>query len=103
MPIERRSPPKPPETQSLLDELKREWELGEQSTNSEPRIILEERSKRSPLHIYVIWSKWENLSQLYRSEIIMDAAEKVLEPEDMIRITIAMGLTSEDELKRMGQ
>jgi hypothetical protein len=54
-------------------------------------------------HSYVIWDKWRGLSQLDRSEIIMDVAENLSGDKmlpDISLITVAMGLTPE-EAKRM--
>ena len=84
----------------LVDELYAEW-ARPNSTVSEP-VILEEKSRSGKLvHLYVVWSKWSPVDRVERSEIIMDAAQKKLSTDDLLEITIAMGLTP-DEAKNMG-
>ncbi len=56
---------------------------------------------RSPLHLYVIWNEWADLPQQTRSEIIMDAYEATQETPNIVRVTLAMGLT-QDEAQKMG-
>ena len=63
---------------------------------------MEEKGRDGKLvHVYVIWDKWSQVELGERSEIIMDAAEKVLPPHVAMGITIAMGLTS-DEAAHIG-
>jgi hypothetical protein len=71
------------------------------SPNTEP-IIFEEAGQGQRLaHVYVVWSRWADVDRVERSEIIMEAAERKLPAEDVLNITIAMGLTP-DEAIRMG-
>jgi hypothetical protein len=85
---------------ALVDDLYEEW-IRPNPTAHEP-VILEEKDRRNKLvHVYVIWSKWAHLDGIERSEIIMDAAEKKFAMQDLLEITIAMGLTP-DEAQGMG-
>ena len=88
------------ERQQLVRELASEW-LKPQPGAVEPQIALERTADGKPLHVYVVWSKWEHIDRVERSEIIMDAALAVLPPDDTYSITIAMGLTPA-EANRMG-
>ncbi|MDQ2730731.1 MAG: hypothetical protein M3Y56_03650, partial [Armatimonadota bacterium] len=63
-------------------------------------IIVEESGPNSPVHLYVIWSDWAELNQQERSEIIMEAFEDVNGLENVLNVTVAMGLTPV-EAKRM--
>lgn len=99
MPVRQITPTRSRDHDALVGELAAEWMTP--SGNPEP-IILEERGRdRKLVHVYVVWGKWQHLERIERSEIIMDAAEKKLSPDDVLNISIAMGLTP-DEAKRMG-
>lgn len=71
------------------------------SENGQPLIIIEGQDGE-PRHIYVIWDEWGELSQVDRSEVIMDVVDH-LAGEAVINdpVTVAMGLTSE-EARRFG-
>jgi hypothetical protein len=64
-------------------------------------VIVEERPPRGALHVYVVWNDpaWVELERQERSEVIIDAYEQK-QPDDAYKITIAMGLTS-NEADRM--
>lgn len=103
MPIKHRLERTRPETANELTRLlAREW--AGPSPEGQPLIILEGGS-HEPLHIYVLWDKWEGLSQTDRSEIIMDVVESVGLPAVGVSpdspVTVAMGLTTA-EARRMG-
>ena len=87
------------DSSELTEILKNEW-LNPQSGLAEPIVIEEESPQTQTLRLYVVWSKWAALSQQQRSEIVMDAfslvATKENRPQDVARVTIAMGLTRED-------
>lgn len=99
------------ETASRIGELQQrlaaEWKSPSASNVTEQPVILEENqplqfsSAHKPLRLYVIWEEWNDLTQLDRSEIIMEAFEKTHDLPDILRVTLAMGLTSA-EAKRMG-
>jgi hypothetical protein len=99
MPVRQFIPPRSSDYRTFVDELAAEWI--KPSRSDEP-LILEERGRDKKIeHVYVVWSKWHQVDRVERSEIIMDAAEKKLAPDEALNITIAMGLTP-DEARRMG-
>ena len=102
MPVKRRLRRTQPANASELTRLlHNEWTKPKKS--GQPLIIIE-GNKNEPLHIYVIWDKWGELTQTERSEIIMDVVDN-LAGDDRLPVdspvTVAMGLTKE-EAKRMG-
>ena len=58
------------EEAALCAELKDE--LDHPKDSGEPEIVIE-RPHPSTVHLFVIWSKWEDLEQMVRSRIILDA------------------------------
>ena len=100
MPVRSLNSTRSQEHEALVQELVTEWN-DPQSPHSEP-VILEERGRGNVLaHVYVVWSKWAHVDRVERSEIIMDAAERRLPVDQVLNITIAMGLTP-DEAQRLG-
>ena len=100
MPVKAFTQTQSPKYLALVDELYEEWSRPKPAAH-EP-VILEEKDRRNKLvHVYVIWTKWTQLDGIERSEIIMDAAQKRLPTDDLLEITIAMGLTPV-EAQRMG-
>ena len=84
----------------FVSDLAAEWSDAK-SANAEP-VILEEKDREGRLvHVYVVWDAWSQVERTERSEIVMDAAEKVLPQPRVMDITIAMGLTREEAM-RMG-
>jgi len=109
MPIGRLEPQINPLADRLRDQLTREWKKPSDATGA-PIIIKDEGSRRDPsIRLYVIWDSWQGLSQQERSEIIMDAYTEYrltaptysFDEDDLHKVTVAMGLTSE-EAARMG-
>ena len=82
----------------LTRELAAEW-AQPASSNSEPLIVIERDALRRPVRVYVVWSKWRNTPADQRSEIIMDAAETVLPQNELLSITVAMGVLPEEAAK----
>jgi len=100
MPVKQYQPTRPPDQDKLVDRLADEWRTPNPKA-TEP-VILEERiSHGDIIHIYVVWSDWEHLTREQRGEIIMDAAERLKPKIEVLKITIAMGLTP-DEADRFG-
>jgi hypothetical protein len=83
-----------PLNSSLLQRLVEEWRKPQQT--GQPDIILDEQAAGGTIHLFVIWDDWRGLTQIERSEIVMDAFEQVHGPDEAIRVTVAMGLTSEE-------
>lgn len=97
MPVERRAwQPMPGVAESLVEELISEYRLGANSPNQEPRIIIDEGEIPRVLQVYVIWSRWEGMRDTERSNVIMDALEVCMRPEELAQVTLAWGLTPEE-------
>jgi hypothetical protein len=66
------------------------------AAHTEP-VVVEQRDRAGKLsHVYVIWSLWNDVERTQRSEIIMDAAERCFSEDEVLNITIAMGLTAKE-------
>jgi hypothetical protein len=68
---------------------------------AEPLIILESQGQQAPTHLYVIWKEWGQLTQLERSEIVLEAYREAKGSNLASSLRVALGLTSE-EAERMG-
>ena len=68
---------------------------------AEPIIILESQGRLAPTHLYVIWSEWGQLTQLERSEIVLEAYREAKGNSFASQLRVALGLTRE-EAARMG-
>jgi len=58
-----------------------------------PRIIEEEDRLSRSMHVYVFWDEWQSVPEQERSEIILEAYQEARGQQEMLRITVAMGLT----------
>lgn len=67
-------------------------ELENPKASGEPEIVIE-RPNPSTTHLFVIWSKWNDLEQMVRARIILEAYEKVKGAIEVDKVTVAMGLT----------
>ena len=89
-----------PEYVKLLERLRSEWQSPRPDAASPVIIATTESHLRRhtayPTRLYVIWDAWGSLSQRERSEIIMDAYEATHRREDLLHVTVAMGLTREE-------
>lgn len=100
MPVREVIPKRSTDHQEFVSELSTEWSKPN-PTAVEPAIYLERDRDGRVAHVYVLWEKWASVDRTERSEIVMDAAEKVLPKDDVLNISIAMGLTAE-EADRLG-
>jgi hypothetical protein len=66
-----------------------------------PRIIEEDDRLSQNMHVYVLWDAWASVSERERSEIILEAYEQARGKDEMLRISVAMGVTP-IEAARMG-
>lgn len=88
------------EAATLRSRLVDDWRNA--ASNAAQPVILEEGGgANQPLHLYVIWDDWSELSMVERSEIIMDAYEEIHGAGSGMHVTVAMGLTSA-EADRLG-
>ncbi len=90
-----------PQIESLRTRLTREWE--QPNNGAAQPVVIEAPGNRlyDSVHLYVIWDDWRSLEQRERSEIIMDAYEATHERQEVLSVTVAMGLTAA-EAERMG-
>lgn len=100
MPLRQYNPVHSADYTSLVSRLSEEWRLPDDRA-PEPVIIEESNSRHDVTRVFVVWSDWADLDRVKRGEIIMDAAEKVKPAPEVLKITIAMGLTP-DEADRFG-
>ena len=63
-------------------------------------VVREDEQRGNYLHVTVIWDAWRRLGPEERGRMIMDAYERA-RPDDVLRITVAMGLTHA-EAERLG-
>ena len=96
--MQRRGPT--PEARELVKRLVAEWRAKD-SKAEQPVIIEEGGGANRPMHVYVVWDEWGDLSQVERSTIIMDAFEERYGEAKSLNVTAAMGLTP-GEAGRMG-
>ena len=82
--------------QRLIDEMRHP-----QPGTAEPILILESQGQQTPTHLYVIWSEWGQLTQLERSEIVLEAYREAKGNSLASQLRVALGLTRE-EAARMG-
>ena len=80
--------------------MKAEWKSPNVGA-TEPVVVEEADAKGNVVHVYVVWSDWAQLNRERRGEIIMEAAERVMPIDDVLKVTIAMGLTP-DEADSLG-
>ena len=100
MPIGRLVPVQDLQSEELRVRLTQEWEHPSQFAQP---VLIEAAGDRlsGSTQLYVIWDDWQALDQRERSEIIMQAYEETHERTDVLRVTVAMGLTAK-EAERMG-
>lgn len=100
MPIGRLVPVQNSQSEGLRVRLTREWTQPSQSVQP---VLIEAAGDRlsGSTHLYVIWDDWQTLDQRERSEIIMQSYEETHTPPEVLRVTVAMGLTAK-EAERMG-
>ncbi len=83
----------------LLMTLEQEWKKPGEST--EPILIEQPSGAEGYIRLYVLWAKWQSIPQQQRSRIIMESYKKTHSLDDLLNVTIAMGLTP-DEAREMG-
>lgn len=79
----------------LEQRLAEEWQ-SPQIPPAEPFIIEDGNPQQGPLNLYVIWNAWRDLDPIERSEIIVNACEKVRGRSFVLQVSSATGLTTEE-------
>jgi len=87
-----------PDEEALRAELRAELEGPHD--RGEPEIIVE-RPNPATTHLFAIWAKWDDLEQMVRSRIILDAYREARGEAEALKVTVAMGLTP-SEAERLG-
>lgn len=82
--------------QRLVEEIR-----SPQPGTAEPIIIQESQGQQAPTHLYIIWSEWGQLTQLERSEIVLEAYREAKGTSFASQLRVALGLTPV-EAERMG-
>ncbi|HEY1691720.1 MAG TPA: hypothetical protein VGG39_06145 [Polyangiaceae bacterium] len=75
-------------------------ELRAPHAEGEPDIVIEQPAPGTT-HLFVTWSRWDGFEQTVRARIILDAFEDARGEDEVLKVTVAMGLTPE-EAARMG-
>ena len=94
--IRKKLEPESPRHQELVKALKDELRR-DQPAGAGP-VIEEEEQRGNRIHVQVVWDEWDDVSNEERGRIIMDAYEQA-RPDDLPRITIALGLTTAEARK----
>jgi len=103
MPVKRiKSPRSEDIAPDLVAELAAERRAGDTSDTGGPDVIIEEIKDRGPLHVFVIWAKWEPLDHMTRSDLVMQACDAALSPAELRRITFANGMTPLEYANTLG-
>lgn len=72
-----------------------------QGPADEPEIIIEQIKHSNSLHVTVIWDEWATIDPEDRGSTILDAFAQVKGEAEMLRITLALGVTRA-EASRIG-
>ncbi len=73
-------------------------EFAHPQQTGEPEIIIEQSSPGTT-HLYVIWSRWDDLEQVVRSRIVLDAFAAARGEAEALQVTISMGLTPAEAVR----
>lgn len=95
MPVFRHAPSRTHQHHELVAELARHLEPAPgEPLPPQPEIYEEEVPGTRPLlRVWVVWGAWANLSELERSQIILEAYERARGRKAMLGVSIAAGLT----------
>lgn len=89
-----------PHAKAFKERLLAEWKNPD-DTASQPVILEQRGGTNQPMHVYVVWDDWAALSDVERSEVIMEAFEEHYGHAEAMNVTVAMGLTTA-EADRLG-
>jgi hypothetical protein len=90
-----------PHLLTLQKELVAEWKKPSPGRYAEPIIYEVDPGGNEPIHLYVVWKKWEGVNPTDRSDVILDAFESVRGKKQVVRVALANGLTP-DEARGIG-
>ena len=83
-----------PRHDELVKLLVAEMDKGAEGTG--PTIIDQRVMNSDRRHVYVIWDDWKDVVEDHRSAAILDAYGEKHGKEQMLKVSIAMGLTSQE-------
>jgi hypothetical protein len=94
MPVikKRLGPRSHPQHDHFVAELARHLE-GAPNLPAFPKIVEEEVRLSNNFRVYVSWDDWASVPEPERSEIILEAYRQVRGMPEMLRISVAMGMT----------
>jgi len=96
MPV-KRVKTKPEKHPGLVKEIRRVLRKNsEKGSKNEPQIIIEDIRFSNNVHVTVIWDRWEGIELEERGRIILAAFGEELGEAEMLRVSLAMGLTTEE-------
>ena len=103
MPVIQRKPSRQhPEHDALVRELVRHLApAADDELPAFPRIVEEAVPLSRALRVFVLWDRWGSVRDIERSEIILEAYDKARGREEMLKISVASGLTPTDA-QRLG-
>jgi len=90
-----------PHLLTLQNELVDEWKNPREGRLAEPVIYEVDPGGNEPIHLYVVWKKWQDVNPTDRSDVILDAFESVRGKKQVVRVALANGLTP-DEASSLG-
>ncbi|MDM8006497.1 MAG: hypothetical protein QUV05_10170 [Phycisphaerae bacterium] len=67
----------------------------------DPQIIIKEIRHTNSIHVTVIWDRWADIDAEERGRLILDAIAKELGEAEMLRVSMALGVTKA-EADRLG-
>ena len=102
MPLIRKPAGEPETHRDLVRELAQEIDLDQPEGPSGAPTIIEEAVRGSPhIHVTVIWDRWAPIPADDRGRVILDAYTQARGEQEMLKISVALGVTVE-ESRRLG-
>jgi hypothetical protein len=87
----------------LVDELARVVKANKPKADApdEPDVTVEEVKYANSLRVKVVWDKWAGIDPEERGRVILNAFGKALGEKEMLRVTLALGVTKRED-SRLG-
>jgi hypothetical protein len=87
--------------EDLISALSQELGITTEPLRPDAPLIIEEEGKFGFRHVTVVWSLWEGVREEERGYVIMEAYGRTYDPAELLKITLAVGLTP-DEADKLG-
>ncbi len=102
MPVRRLNPQPDDSHPELVEELARVMrEDKPEGPPDEPEVQIEKIRFSDNLHVTVIWDKWKDVGLEERGRMILAAMGEAWGEQEMLRVTLAMGLTRAEYQRRV--